>query len=235
MAERLRRGVWAIRGTTLTLPVTIPSARLTAAVFAAPVAGARSVLDGTPLRPLRVAGRALSLLMCLHYDDWALESYDEVGVGLFAVGPRGRPGLYLTDLPVTGAFTREAGQDLWALPKWLMECDLRFGAAATSVAVGGVFSGRLRHEGVRLPGVRAFLPSWSYLDHGAQAGKLLRGRVPMRLSGVRLGRSCSIELESHPMAGRMRALGMLGRPLLTVHAERLHGPLGEYTAVSRKA
>jgi Acetoacetate decarboxylase (ADC) len=234
MAERLRPGVWAVQGSVLTLPVTIPSARLTAAVFRAPLSGARDVLAATPLRPLRLGGRALSLLMCLHYDEWALHSYDEVGVGLLAVGPRGRPGLYLADLPVTGAFTREAGQDLWGLPKWLMECDLRFGATATSVAVRGVFDGTLRHPGVRLPGVRTSLPAWSYLDHGAQAGRLLRGRVPMRLSGVRLGRSCSIELGSHPMAERMRGLGMLGRPLFTVHAERLRGPLGEYTPVSRQ-
>jgi hypothetical protein len=231
MAVRRRPGVWSIQDTTLTLPVTIPSARLTAAVFRAPLAGARRVLAGTPLRPL-----PFSLLMCLHYDEWALHSYDEVGVGLLAVGPRGRPGLYLTDLPVTGEFTREAGQDLWALPKWLMECDLRFAATATQVAVGGVFSGTLRHAGVRLPGVRAFLPSWSYVDHGAQAGKLLRGRVPMRLRGVRLGRDCALELadhemSAHTMAGRMRLLGMRGRPLVTVHAERLHGPLDEFTAV----
>jgi Acetoacetate decarboxylase (ADC) len=79
------------------------------------------VLAGTPLRPLRIAGRALSLLMCLHYDDWALRSHDEVGTGLPAIGPTGRPGLYLCDLPVTGAFTREDGQELWALPKWLLD------------------------------------------------------------------------------------------------------------------
>jgi hypothetical protein len=234
MAERVRPGVWTIQGQTVTLPVHV-SARLTAAVFAAPVAGAMSVLQGTPLRPFTIAGRALSVLMCLRYDEWALGRYDEVGVGLLALGPRfALPGLYLADLPVTGAFTREAGQDLWALPKWIMECDLRFGATATSVAVREVFTATLRHGGVRFPGVRTFLPAWSCLGYGAQAGQLLRGRVPMRLSGVRLGRGCSVSLESHPMAERMRALGMLGRPLVTVHAERLRGPLGEYTAVSRK-
>jgi hypothetical protein len=230
MAERLRPGVWSIQGTTLTLPLEIPSARLTAAVFAAPVEGAREVLDGTPLRPFQVGKRALSLLMCLHYDDWALQSYDEVGAGLLALGPRNRPGLYLCDLPVTGAFTREAGQDLWGLPKWLMRCDLKFSDAATEVTVDGVFGGRFRH-GVGGPPVRAFLPTWSWLDHGAQRGRLLRGRVPMRLSGVRFGRSLELQLRTHEMAGRMRRLGMHRRPLLTVHAERLHGPLGEFTAV----
>lgn len=231
MAERLRAGVWSIQGTILTLPLAIPSARLTAAVFAAPAAGAREVLDGTPLRPLTVGGRALSLLMCLHYDDWTLQSYDEVGAGLLALGPGNRPGLYLCDLPVTGAFTCEAGQDLWGLPKWLMRCDLKFDAATTDVSVDGVFRAAFRHDGAYLKAVPGSLPTWSYLDHGAQKGTLLRGRVPMRLSEVRLGRTLELELGGHPMAGRMRLLGMHRRPLLTVHAERLHGPLGEFTAV----
>ena len=33
------------------------------------------------------------------------------------------------------------------------------------------------------------------------------------------------------MAQQMRALGMLGKPLLTVAAQRLSGPLGEFTPV----
>ena len=153
-------------------------------------------------------------------------------------GPRGLPGLHIVDLPVTGAFTREAGQDFWALPKWLMDADLRFSKMETDVVVRDrnteVMRASFRHGRLRLPiPLRAALPAWSYLDRGAQAGRLLRGRVPMRLSGVRLGRgSFRVRLGAHPMAERMRALGMTGKPLLTVHADRLHGPLGEFTEVT---
>lgn len=240
MAVRIGTGVWSIQGEALTLPVHIPRAELTAAVYRADPGAAGTVLAHTPLTPLSLAGHALSMLMCVHYDQWALRSYDEVGVGLIVRGPGGRPGLYLADLPVTGEFTREAGQDFWALPKWMMRCDLTFGDRATRVTVrdGGaeVLEATLGHGGPRLPGVRAFLPSWSYLDHGAQAGRLLRGRVPMRLSGVRAGRGGShLSLGSHPMAHRMRTLGMLGRPLFTVHADRLSGPLGEFRPVETRA
>jgi hypothetical protein len=234
MAERIGPGTWSIQGETVTLPVTITGARLTAAVFPAPAAEARRLLEGTPLSPVTLGRRVLSLLMCIHYDEWALKTYDEVGVGLLARAPGGLPGLFLVDLPVTGAFTREAGQDFWALPKWLMSADLRFTPAATEISVrdGGteVMRAAFGHGRLRLPfGIRAALPAWSYLDHGAQAGILLRGTVPMRLSGVRAGRgTVDVRLGSHPMADRMRALGMLGRPLLTVHADRLHGPLGPY-------
>jgi hypothetical protein len=237
MAERVRPGVWSIQGETVTLPVTITDARLTGAVFTAPPAAGRQVLDGVPLRPLVLFGRVLTVLMLIHYDQWALKTYDEVGVGLLVRGPGGRPGLHLVDLPVTGAFTREAGQDFWALPKWLMQAALTFGGEATEAVVAQdgaeVMRVSIRHGRWRLPfGTRSALPSWSYLDHGAQAGRLLRGRVPMRMSGVRLGRGgFDVRLGEHPMARRMRALGMLGTPILTVAAERLTGRLGEWTAV----
>lgn len=239
MARRTADGTWSIQGRTVTLPVTIPGARITAAVFRAPADGARQVLAESPLEPLLVRNRAVSLLMCVHYDEWVLGSYDEVGVGLLATGPGLRPGLHLLDLPVTGEFTREAGQDFWGLPKWVMGADLRFGPGETSVVVrdGGaeVMRATLRHGRRRLPvPVRASVPSWSYLGHGAQAHRLLRGRVPMNLDGVRLSRGgVSVRLGGpHPMADRMRALGMLGRPLLTVHAERLTGSLDEFKAVA---
>jgi hypothetical protein len=241
VAERIEVGTWLIQGETVTLPVSITNARLTAVIFTAPAAGVRRLLAPTPLEPVVVAGRALSLLMCVHYDEWALKSYDEVGVGVLARGPRGRPGLYLVDLPVTGAFTREAGQDFWALPKWIMDADLSFGNVRTGVVVrdgaAEVMRAAVRQGRLRLPlRIRAFLPAWGYLDHGAQAGTLLRGRVPMRLDGVRVGRGrVTVRLGSHPMADRMRILGMLGRPLLTVHAERLSGPLGVWPPVSAKA
>ncbi len=238
MAERVAERTWSIQGRTVTLPVTITDATITAAVFAAPAAAARRQLAATPLEPVVAGGRAVSLLMCVHYGEWALGSYDEVGVGLLARGPGGRPGLHLLDLPVTGAFTREAGQDFWALPKWLMEADLRFGPGQTDVVVrdGGteVMRASLRHGRRRLPApVRASLPAWSWLGHGAQARRLLRGRVPMNLTGVRVSRAgFSVRFGApHPMAERMQALGMLGRPLLMVHADRLTGALDAFTVV----
>jgi hypothetical protein len=239
VAERIEIGTWSIQGETIRLPVSITNARLTASVFAAPAANARRLLAGGPLRPVVIAGRALALLMCVHYGDWALGSYDEVGVGLLVRGPRGLPGLHFVDLPVTGAFTREAGRDLWGLPKWLMEADLLFEAGQTSVTVrdgsAEVLRASIRPGRLRLPPVRAAVPAWSYLEHGARAYEVLHGWVPMRLAGVRAGRGrVAVRLGEHPMASRMRQLGMLGRPILTVSADRLSGPLGEYATVARR-
>ena len=41
--------------------------------------------------------------MAIHYDGWALRSYDEAGVGLMAVGPGRRPWLTVAADRLTGA------------------------------------------------------------------------------------------------------------------------------------
>lgn len=237
MGELVAARTWRGQGETVTLPVRITDAEMVAAVFAARPADAAACLAGTGLRPFIVAGRVWSMLMVVHYGEWVLGSYDEVGVGLFVRGPGGRAGLYVVDLPVTGEFTLEAGQDIWALPKWLMRCDLSFDGPSAAVAVHDgdtfVMRARLRAGRLNVPfGMPAKVPTWSRLDRGAQAGVLLRGAAPMNLRGAHVGRGrVRVELGEHPMAARMAALGMTRKPLLTLHARRLRGELDAFTAV----
>lgn len=237
MGEHVAAKTWRVQGETITLPVRITDAEMASAVFTVRPADAAACLAGTGLRPFTLAGRALSVLMLVHYGEWVLGSYDEVGIGLLARGPGGRAGLYLVDLPVTGELTREAGQDLWALPKWLMRSTLTFEGPSVSVTVHDgdtfVMRARLRAGRMSVPfGVRAKVPAWSKLDRGAQAGVLLCGAVPLNVHGMHVGRgSVRVELGNHPMAERMAALGMTRRPLLTVHARRLSGDLDAFEAV----
>jgi hypothetical protein len=236
MGELVAAKTWRGQGKTVTLPVRIMDAEMATAVFPARPSDAATCLAGTGLRPLTVAGRALSLLMLVRYGEWVLGSYDEVGVGLLTRGPGGRLGLYLVDLPVTGELTCEAGQDLWALPKWLMRSNLTFDGTVASVTVHDgdtfVMSARLRAGRLGVPfALPAKLPTWSKLDRGAQAGVLLRGTAPMTVRGTHLGRgSAQVELGNHPMAKRMAALGMTRRPLLIMHARQLSGELDAFNA-----
>jgi hypothetical protein len=236
MGELVATRTWRIQGETITLPVRFTDAELAAAVFTVRPADVAACLAGTGLRPFTVAGRAVSMLMLVHYGEWVLGSYDEVGVGLLTRGPGGRRGLHVVDLPVTGEFTREAGQDIWALPKWLMRSDLTFDGRSASITVhdGDTFVMRavLRAGRVRVPfDMPARNAIWSRLDRGAQAGVLLRGVAAMRSRGLHAGRgSARIELGDHPMAERMAALGMTRRPLLTMHAGRFSGELDAFEA-----
>ena len=225
---------WSVQGRTIQLPVVIPAARAAAALFAAPAGGARHLLAGTGLVPVTVAGRAAGVLLLASYDEFALGSYDEVGVGVLARGPGRRLGLHLVDLPVTGSLTCAAGRDIWALPKWLMTGAVTFSerAAALSVVGGGTpaVAGVVPARGLRVPvPLRVTGPVWCLLDRGQRAGELLRGAVSLRLSGLRVGRGqARLELGPHPMAARMRALGMARRPMLTVHVRHLSGEIGSF-------
>jgi hypothetical protein len=237
MGELVATRTWRVQGQTITLPVRFTDAELAAAVFTARPADAATCLAGTGLRPFTVAGRALSVLMLVHYGEWVLGDYDEVGVGLLTRGPGGRRGLHIVDLPVTGELTREAGQDIWALPKWLMRSDLSFDGRSASITVhdGDTFVVRAALRAGRL-GVPFTVPArtavWSKVDRGAQAGALLRGVAAVSSRGLHAGRgSTSIELGDHPMAEHMAALGMTRRPLLTMHARRFSGRLDAFEKV----
>lgn len=237
MAQLVAERTWEIQGTTITLPVTVTDAQSSAALFLASAEAAASHLRGTELTPFTVGGRAVSVLMLVKYGEWVLGAYDEVGVGLLVHGPGLRMGLHLLDLPVTGAFTREAGQDLWGLPKWMMSAELSFEGRSATVTVedGDTFVMRATLTAGRLPlllPTRTTVPVWSRLGHGAQAGRLLRGSMPLAISGGSAGRgSAHVELGIHPMALRMADLGMAGKPIVTVHANHLTGRLDTFDVI----
>jgi hypothetical protein len=237
MAELVGPKTWRIQGRRITLPVTVTDAEMLAAVFRADPERAASTVARPGLRSWTLAGHAFSVLMLVRYGEWALGSYDEVGVGLFTRGPGGRVGLHVVDLPVTGAFTCEAGQDFWGLPKWMMRSELNFVGRTASGAVydGDTLVLRVRLEAGRVPvplPVSVRLRSWSGVDQGAQAGVLLRGAIPMTIKGTHLGRGTArVELSDHPMARRMAALGMTRKPLFTLHAARLSGELDAFETI----
>ena len=240
MAELLTEGTWTIQGRTVTLPVSITSAESTLAVYPAAPDAATHHLRGTELEPWTLGGRAFSVLMLVHYDEWELGTYDEVGVGLLVSGPGLKMGLHVLDLPVTGTFTCEAGQDFWGLPKWMMRADLAFTGRTAAVTVhdGQEFVMRARLTAGRLPvppRTTVTVPVWSRLDFGAQAGKLLRGAMPMTVGSATVGRGRSeVELGVHPMALRMADLGMTGRPLAVMHAGRATGSLDAFATIGGK-
>ena len=234
MAVETGPDIWDVQGRTIQLPVAIPSARATAALFAAPRDAARRLLGDTGLVPVTCAGRAAGVLLLVQYDEFALGSYDEVGVGIVVRGPGRRVGVHLVDLPVTGSLTCEAGRDIWALPKWLMTGGVTFSEHVATLSVlddgAPVVSGAVQGGGLRIPvRLRLRAPVWSLLDRGARTGELLGGAVSLRVSGLTVGRGqAHLELTSHPMAARMQALGMAGRPLLTCHVRHLSGEIGAF-------
>src|ERR1700743_1937682 len=111
----------------LTTPVEIRKARQHMAMFSVDADAAQHLIDYSGLQVCRyLPGRAVVVLMLMHYIDGALGQYYEVGTSLMvnppgsnASGPRSlqSAGAFIHHLPVDQAFTLEAGTKIWGYPK----------------------------------------------------------------------------------------------------------------------
>ncbi len=237
MATHPAPDVWEVQGQQIDLPVRVDGATFAGALWRAPRAAVDAQLEPYGLRSAGFGGTGLAMLVCVVYpEEFVLRGYDEVGIGVLASGPGG-PGLFVLELPVTGEFTREAGREIWGLPKWLMTSKADLGGSTSTMVMSDgdvpVMDATIRTGGLALPLVPSGGGTWARAEDGPHAGRLLRGKTSMRFRGLRLGRGrgTTITWGEHRMADRARALGMDGRPFATFSAERLSASFGESRVV----
>ena len=219
---------FTIQGTDVALPMHIPTAGGALGLFAADADAVQAELpDG--LSAVRLpGGRGVVAVMMVDYVDNPLGDYDE-GVVAYAAHPsgsggpvttlrqllRGRYGAWIAHMPVSQAFTREAGETIWGYPKTVDDLDLAHGAhpatmrwardgqdiLTLSVARGG-----------RVPGLP--VPATTYTSMGGvvHATRLTARprRVGLRLRGARL------ELGPHPVGVTLAGMGV--RPVALASA-----------------
>ena len=237
MATHPAPDLWEVQGKQIDLPVRTHAARFAGAAWRPSRAAVDAQLEPFGLRSAGFRGTGLAMLVCVVYpEEFVLRGYDEVGIGVLATGPGG-PGLFVLELPVTGAFTREAGREIWGLPKWLMTSKADLGGSTSTMVISEgdvpVMDATIRTGGLALPLVPSGGSTWARAEDGPHAGRLLRGKTSMRFRGLRLGRGrgTTITWGEHRMADRARALGMDGRPFATFSAERLSASFGESRVV----
>lgn len=237
MATHTAPEVWDVQGRRIDLPVRIHQATFAGAVWRPPRSAVDAVLEPYGLKGAGFGGTGIAFLMCVQYAEFVLGSYDEAGVGVLADGP-GVPGLFVLDLPVTGAFTREAGREIWGLPKWLMTSTADLGGSHSTMKVSDgdvpVMDATIRAPRRALPvPAPMVMPTWARAEDGPNAGRLLRGKASLCGHGYRIGRGrgSSITWGDHPMADRARVLGMDRPPFVTISAERMSGFIGESRVV----
>lgn len=237
MATHPAPNVWEVQGQQIDLPVRVDGATFAGALWRTPRAAVDAQLEPHGLQSAGFRGTGLAMLVCVVYpEEFVLRGYDEVGIGVLASGPGG-PGLFVLELPVTGEFTREAGREIWGLPKWLMTSKADLGGSTSTMVMSDgdvpVMDATIRTGGLALPLVPSGGSTWARAEDGPHAGRLLRGKTSMRFRGLRLGRGrgTTITWGEHRMADRARALGMDGRPFATFSAERLSASFGESRVV----
>jgi acetoacetate decarboxylase len=238
MATHPAPDLWEVQGQSIDLPVTVENARFAGALWRASRSAVDAQLEPYGLRSAGFRGSGLAMLVCVVYpEEFVLGGYDEVGIGVFASGPGG-PGLFVLELPVTGTFTREAGREIWGLPKWLMTSTADLGGSRSTMVMSDgdvpVMNATIRTGAMPMPWpVPSAGHTWARAEDGPLASRLLRGKTSMRFHRLRLGRGrgTTITWGEHRMADRARALGMDGRPFATFSAERLTASFGESRVV----
>jgi Acetoacetate decarboxylase (ADC) len=223
-----------IAGTVLTMPVKIRKAQQHMAMFSVNADAAQRMIDYSGLQVCRyLPGRAIVVLMLMHYVDGDLGEYYEYGTNVMVNAPGAdRPqdgwspralqsaGAFIHHLPVNQSFTLEAGTKIWGYPKVLADFTVRDGKTFSFyVTIDGQFAvGMDFKQGLPVPAAftsrpQAY-PTYSYRDgvRRQTVGEMKLSDVRYRLGGAR------VRLGEHPYAKDLASLGFPKRALVSSSA-----------------
>jgi hypothetical protein len=217
-----------IAGTVLTMPVKIRKAHQHMAMFSVDADAAQQMIDYSGLRVCRyLPGRAIVVLMLMHYVDGDLGEYYEYGTNVMvnppgsnASGPRAlqSAGAFIHHLPVDQPFTLEAGTTIWGFPKVMADFTIRDGRQfGFDVSIDGqLVVGMEFRPGLPIPMTPGTQTQRSYSHRDG-----ITREIPfeMTLTGVRyrLG-GARVRLGEHPYAKDLASLGLPKRALLSSSA-----------------
>ncbi|MGD1169744.1 acetoacetate decarboxylase family protein [Mycobacterium seoulense] len=231
-----------IAGTVLTMPVQIRTANQRMAMFSVDADAAQQMIDYSGLRVCRyLPGRAIVVLMLMHYIDGDLGQYHEFGTSVM-VNPPGSEesglralqsaGAFIHHLPVDQAFTLEAGTKIWGYPKVMGDFTVREGrqfgfdlSIEGQPVIGMEFR---RGLPFRLTPRRQEQRTYSHRD-----GITRETTFEHTLDGVRnrFG-GVSIRLGDHPYAKELASLGLPKRALVSSSVDHVQMSFGDAQEIS---
>ncbi|HEX2283783.1 MAG TPA: acetoacetate decarboxylase family protein [Mycobacterium sp.] len=217
-----------IAGTVLTMPVKIRKAHQHMAMFSVDADAAQRMIDYSGLQVCRyLPGRAIVVLMLMHYVDGDLGQYYEYGTNVMvnppgsnANGPRAlqSAGAFIHHLPVDQPFTLEAGTTIWGFPKVMADFTIRDGRQfGFDLSIEGQFVlGMEFRPGLPMPLTPRTQTQRSYSHRDGVTREI---PFEMSLTGVRsrLG-GARVLLGDHPYAKELASLGFPKRALMSSSA-----------------
>jgi Acetoacetate decarboxylase (ADC) len=231
-----------IAGRVVTMPVEIRKANQHMAMFSVDADAAQQMIDYSGLQVCRyLPGRAVVVLMLMHYIDGDLDQYYEFGTNVMvnppgsdAKGPRAlqSAGAFIHHLPVDQAFTLEAGTTIWGYPKVMADFTIREGRQfGFDLTIDGQFVAGMEFRPglpVSLTPRRQEQTSYSYRD-----GVLRETPFEMSLTGVRnrLG-GVRLRLGDHPYAKELASLGLPKRAMVSSSVENVQMSFGDAEVIS---
>jgi hypothetical protein len=233
-----------IAGTVLTMPVKIRKSEQHMAMFSVKADAAQQMIDYSGLQVCRyLPGRAIVVLMLMHYIDGDLGQYHEYGTNVM-VNPPGSnasgfralqsAGAFIHHLPVDQEFTLEAGTTIWGYPKVMADFTIRdghqFGFDLT--IDGQLVAGMEFRPGLPTPSAFSSRPqrnpTYSYRDGVLREtiGEFSQSGVRYRLGGAR------VRLGDHPYAKELAALGLPKRAMMSGSADNVEMSFGDAVEIS---
>jgi hypothetical protein len=233
-----------IAGTVLSMPVKIRKANQHTAMFSVDADAAQRMIDYSGLQVCSFrSGRAVLVLMLMHYIDGDLGQYYEYGTNVM-VNPPGSnasglralqtAGAFIHHLPVDQAFTLEAGTTIWGYPKVMADFTVRDGRQfGFDLSIDGQLAlGMEFRPGLPVPSALTSRTqsqrSYSYRD-----GVTRETPFEMSLTGVRyrLG-GARVRLGDHPYAKELESLGLPKRAMMSSSADNVEMSFGDATVLS---
>ena len=231
-----------IAGRVLTMPVEIRKATQHMAMFSVDADAAQRMIDYSGLRVCRyLPGRAIVVLIFMHYIDGDLDEYLEFGTnvmvnpsGSTATGPRAlqSAGAFTHHLPVDQEFTLEAGIKIWGYPKVMGDFTIREGRqfgfdckVDGQLVIGMEFR---RGLPIRLTARTQTQRSYSHRDGVTRetAFEHTLDGVRTRFGGVR------VRLGDHPYAKELASLGLPKRAMLSSSVDHAQMTFGDAKEIS---
>ncbi|MCP9271342.1 acetoacetate decarboxylase family protein [Mycolicibacterium arenosum] len=224
------------------MPVRIRKAAQHMAMFSVDADAAQRMIDHSGLKVCRYRpGKAVAVLMLMHYVDGDLGQYLEYGTNIM-VNPPGSEasglralqsaGAFIHHLPVDQAFTLEAGRNIWGYPKVMADFTVRGANNPAGAREGKPFGFDVDIDGQfavgmdfksgfavpsRFTSKPQVHPTYSHLD-----GVTRRTAGEMTLSGVRYRPGgATVRLGDHPYARELATLGFPKRALFSSSADNV--------------
>ncbi len=230
-----------IAGQVVTMPVEIRQATQHTAMFSVDAGAAQRLIDYSGLEVCQYRpGRAVAILMLVHYVDGDLGQYHEFGTSVM-VNPPGSDakglralqsaGAFIHHLPVDQTFTLEAGQKIWGYPKVMADFTIRDGRHfGFDLNIDGQFVlGMDFRPGLPIPLTPRTQTQRSYSHRD---GITRETQFEMTLAGVRnRPGGVSMRLGEHPYAKELALLGLPKRAMLSTSADTVRMTFGDAVPV----
>ncbi len=242
LCEQITPESYKIVDQTVNLPVEVVRARNAFAIFLVDARAAQEWIADTQLQVVELwPGKALMQIIGVDYQENDLGDYDEAGICFYVRGPGAPKGLpfigavrdiikgtamsYIHLLPVNQEFTMHAGRYIWGYPKWNADIDI--------CSEDNYLETRFKDAGKHVFTLRCKLGGKMRMKEQLQPSLAVRDNKVYKTVGVARGEGVkfnlggpSIQLGAHPIADRLRKLGLPKRPLCSGTIEKMSMSFG---------